>query len=60
MQPIVIQCKWFTEENTSGFTADEIDDLNSQLETRLNSDELSWLEQSDRVKEISERILNQY
>ena len=50
----------FTEENTSGFTADEIDDLNSQLEVRLNSDELSWLEQSDRVKEISERILNQY
>ena len=50
----------FTDENTSGFTADEIDDLNRQLEVRLNSDELSWLEQSDRVKEISERILNQY
>ena len=50
----------FTDENTSGFSADEIDDLNSQLEVRLNSDELSWLEQSERVREISERIINQY
>ena len=50
----------FTDENTSGFSAEEIEGLNAELEARLSSDELEGLDPAERVDQISERILAKY
>lgn len=57
---VLVDMRKFTDENTSGFTESEIDNLNDELESRLQSDELKGIENSERVKIISERILERY
>ena len=50
----------FTDENTEGFSADEIDDMNAELFRRLKSDELAGIDDEEREQHISEEILRRY
>ena len=47
----------FTFDNTEGFTEDELNEMNADLNNRIASGELEGLEYSERVKIIEERIL---
>jgi len=49
-----------TEDNTDGFSEDELDDINSELFRRLRSDELSGMPDKEREQAISEEILNRF
>jgi hypothetical protein len=50
----------FTDENTSGFSDDEIEEMNIELFRRLKSDEMTGIDDAEREIQISQEILNRY
>lgn len=50
----------FTNETTSGFTENEIDEMNVMLSNMLMSDELEDIDESEREKEFKKRILDHF
>ena len=50
----------FTDENTDGFSADELDEMNSELVARLKTDEYAGFEERERIEIISGKIIEKY
>ena len=50
----------FTDENTRGFSDDEIEEMNIELFRRLKSDEMIGIDDAEREIQISQEILNRY
>ena len=50
----------FTLDNTEGFSADELDKLNVELQERLERGELYGMPMYERIKIISEDILRRF
>ena len=48
----------FRTDNTDGFTDEELCEMNVELANAMMSDELGGLDDSEREKIFSERILN--
>ncbi len=48
----------FTTNNTTGFTEDQLDEMNNELYERLDDGELFDMPRTTRINRISESILN--
>ena len=49
-----------TEDNTEGFSEDELAEMNSELKRRLESNELEGMPDREREQYISEEILGRF
>jgi hypothetical protein len=50
----------FSDDNTEGFSVSELDEMNTELSRRLESNELEGLPEYEREKAISEEILRRF
>ena len=50
----------FTLDNTEGFTQSQLDDMNAELQARLEIGELYGIPEDERIKIISEDICKRF
>jgi hypothetical protein len=60
MGGVKAEMREFTQDNTSGFTDHELDEMNTMLSNMMMSDELDGIDDNEREKEFSKQILDHF